>query len=74
MLGHASAAMTLDVYAGLAGSQVTDENLAPTMIYVVFWVGLVPVSLLFGDVFRLLNPWRALARATRWIADRLSGG
>lgn len=36
-------------------------NPAPTWIYVWFWVGLVPVSLLLGDVYRRLNPLRTVA-------------
>ncbi len=35
-------------------------NPAPWTVYVVFWVGLVPLSLLFGPVWRLLNPLRAV--------------
>jgi hypothetical protein len=61
------------VYAGLAGVQDAFGNLAPTMIYVLFWVGLVVLSVLFGNVFRLLSPWRAIARAVSWTARRLSG-
>ena len=53
------------VWSGFAGVQSPDANLAPTFVYVEFWVGLVVVSLLFGDVFRLFNPWRALGRAFR---------
>jgi hypothetical protein len=66
------ALFALVVYAGFAGSQSTPNNLAPTFIYVLFWVGLVPLSLLFGDVFHALNPWRALARGAAWIGQRLS--
>ena len=51
------------VYAGFAGSQEATANLLPTWIYVIFWVGLAFASVLFGDVFRAFNPWRALARA-----------
>jgi hypothetical protein len=61
------------VYAGLAGSETPTANLAPTFVYVLFWVGLVVVSLLFGDVFRLLSPWRAVARGAAWIASRAGG-
>ena len=32
-------------------------------VCVLFWVGLVPLSVLFGDVFRAFNPWRAIGRA-----------
>jgi hypothetical protein len=30
------------------------------LIYVVFWIGMVPLSMLFGPVWRLLNPLRTL--------------
>jgi hypothetical protein len=60
------------VYAGLRGAQDAQDNLAPTIIYVHFWVGLAVLSVLFGDVFKALNPWRAIARFIAWIANRVS--
>jgi hypothetical protein len=57
------------VYSGLAGSSTATSNFTPTFVYVIFWVGLVPASVLFGDVFRAFNPWRALARATAFVAE-----
>ncbi|MGH2978139.1 MAG: fenitrothion hydrolase, partial [Solirubrobacterales bacterium] len=65
--------LALTVYAGLAGVQSPQANFAPTFIYVVFWVGLVPASILLGDVFRAFNPWRALARAAGWVSARVAG-
>jgi hypothetical protein len=59
------------VYSGFAGTQESARNLAPTAIYVIFWVGLVVASLLLGDVFRAFNPWRSAARAVSWTAQRL---
>ena len=67
------ALLALVVYAGLAGSQVETANIAPTFVYVVFWIGLVPLSLLLGDVFAALNPWRAIGRAAGWVAARAGG-
>jgi len=61
-------------YAGLAGTSSQQDNLAPTAVYVGFWVGVPFLSLLIGDWFRLFNPWRAIGRATGWLAGRLSGG
>jgi hypothetical protein len=59
----------LVVYSGLAGAQVPSANFSVTFIYVIFWVGLPVASVLFGDVFRIFNPWRSvgrlLARAVR---------
>ncbi len=60
------------VYAGIAGTDAQSQNLAPTAVYVGFWIGIPFLSLLFGNVFGLFNPWRALGRATGWIAARIS--
>jgi hypothetical protein len=51
---------------------VTDpfRNLAPTWIYIVFWLGLPLLSVLFGNVWRALSPWRALADAYVWVRER----
>jgi hypothetical protein len=68
------ALFVLVVYAGIAGAQLVTANLAPTWIYVVFWVGLALASVLFGDAFRPFNPWRALARASAWVAQRVRRG
>jgi hypothetical protein len=58
------------VYCGLAGAQAQTANLLPTFVYVLFWVGLVVLSVLFGDLFAAFNPWRAAARAVAWLAAR----
>ena len=60
----------LAVWAGLFGTDTQSQNLAPTAVYVGFWVGIPFLSLLFGDVFRLFSPWRALGRLTGWVAGR----
>ncbi|MEA2400365.1 MAG: hypothetical protein QOK00_768 [Thermoleophilaceae bacterium] len=62
------------IYSGLRGTQSPAANFAPTFVYVVFWIGLVPVSVLFGDVFRAFNPWRAVGRAVGWAAGRVARG
>jgi len=53
------------LYAAFAGTEVPTANLAPTAVYVAFWVGVPVASVLLGDVFALFSPWRALYR---WIA------
>jgi hypothetical protein len=58
----------LVIYTGLEGVQSPTANFAPTFIYVAFWLGLVPLSVLFGDVFRAFNPWRAVGRGVAWAA------
>lgn len=54
------------VYAGYAGSQDAASNVLPTWIFVVFWIGIPILSTLLGDVFRPVNPWRAIGRAAGW--------
>jgi hypothetical protein len=65
--------LLVTAWAGFAGTENERNNLAPTMIYVVFWVGVPFASLLLGDIWRLLSPWRALGRATGWVARQLGG-
>jgi hypothetical protein len=67
------ALLLLAAYAGLAGTDNERDNLAPWLVYVAFWVGVPCVSLFAGDVWRLLSPWRAIGRATGWIASRRGG-
>ena len=49
----------------VAGPGETSRNLAPWAVYVTFWVGLVPASLLLGPVWRVLNPLRLVHRGLR---------
>jgi hypothetical protein len=58
-LGLLLAAVTVLVAALGPGDGA--HNPAPTWVYVWFWVGLVPASLLLGPVWRLLNPLRTLS-------------
>jgi hypothetical protein len=62
------------IYAGLRGTQSSTANFAPTFVYVIFWLALIPVSVLFGDVFKAFNPWRAIGRSVGWVASRVAGG
>jgi hypothetical protein len=57
--------------AALVGEPSVGANLAPTFVFVIFWVGLVPVVVLFGNVWRVLNPWRAAADGVAWLAGTL---
>lgn len=56
--------------SALFGTSEPRENLAPTWIYVIFWLGLPFLSLLFGNVWRALSPWRAIADAFVWLWEK----
>jgi hypothetical protein len=69
----AVALLAMTVWSGLVGVQTPEDNFAPTFVYVLFWVGLVPLSIVFGDVFRAFNPWRAIGRAAEFALRQLTG-
>ncbi len=62
------AALAVLLVAAVGPAPAT-SNFAPTWVYVWFWVGLVPASLLLGPVWKALNPLRALS----WIEARMTG-
>ena len=68
------ALLGLVIYAGYSGVQTATANFAPTFIYVTFWIGVVGLSVLFGDVYRAFNPWRACGRAVAWVAQTAARG
>lgn len=59
-------------YAGLAAVFGQDLVINPFfgMFYVLLWVGLVPLSLVFGPVVKALSPWRTITEALA----KLTGG
>ena len=67
------AMLVLVVYSGLAGVDAPDRNFSVTFVFVTFWLGLVAASILFGDVFRAFNPWRAIARAVSAVFRLVAG-
>jgi hypothetical protein len=61
------------ILAGLFGNQNPYRNIAPTFVWVIFWVGLTFVSALIGDLWALINPWRTLFAAMEWFWRRCGG-
>ena len=58
----------LVVVSALAGTTDTATNLAPTFVWVAFWVALPLATVVVGDLYTALDPWRAIARAAAWAA------
>jgi hypothetical protein len=56
----ASGMLLLVIVVGLFGNQDPIRNIAPVMIWIIGWVGLAFLSVLLGDVWRLVNPWNAV--------------
>jgi hypothetical protein len=57
----------LTVTAGFCGSQDPYRNIAPTLVWIIWWVGLAIFSAFVGDLWAVVNPWRSLFDG----ADRL---
>jgi len=62
------------IAAGFLGNQNPYQNIAPTLIWVIGWVGLAYVSAFAGDLWRVINPWRTLFSAVECCYRKLSGG
>jgi hypothetical protein len=60
------------IAAGLFGFQSPFKNIAPVMVWVVWWVGLSILSALVVNLWPALNPWTAIydavARLGRWAS------
>lgn len=70
--GALSAALFVFLWLGaLVGRDDSGVNFTPTFVYVFFWIGMPMVSALFGNVWRVLDPWRAIAEGAGWVAGRL---
>jgi hypothetical protein len=50
------------LYAGFRGISDPTQNFSIVFAFYTFWLGLVLLSVLLGDIFRAFNPWRALGR------------
>jgi hypothetical protein len=70
----ALALFAITVFAAFAGIAEPMMNLAPTMVWIVWWVGLSLVVACIGDIWPLLDPWATLFdaadAAARWLGWR----
>ena len=65
VLGGLGLAFTVWVaIAGIFGPAKSSQNALPATFYVLLWVGLVALSVIFGPVWKLISPVRALYSGT----------
>ena len=62
------------VLAGLLGAQSVIYNLAPTFVWILWWVGLSFFTAFVGNVWPLLSPWTILFDWTDALARRFGNG
>ncbi|WP_432889341.1 hypothetical protein ACQPYH_10020 [Kribbella sp. CA-245084] len=64
------AAFALLLGAAWFGDPEPSRNPAPTWLYVWIWVGIIPLSLVCGPIWRLANPLRTIAGLVRRTSYR----
>src|SRR5712691_3652888 len=66
--------LVLILIAGFGGSQDPYRNIAPTLVWIIWWVGLAILSAFAGDLWALINPWRTLFDGADRLYRRVAGG
>jgi len=69
----AAGVFILTVTAGFCGSQDPYRNIAPTLVWIIWWVGLAIFSAFVGDLWAVINPWRSLFDGADRLYRTLSG-
>jgi hypothetical protein len=60
----------LIILSGQIGEQDAASNFAPVFIWVIWWVGLAYVAAFIGNVWDLVNPWRAIYEGLMFLLPR----
>ena len=62
--------LLLVIAASLFGSDNPLTNLSPTFVWIIWWVGMGYIAALFGNLWMLINPWKALYEWAEWLLKR----
>ena len=62
------------VVSAFAGTTDSDTNLAPTFVWVAFWVAVPLATVVFGDFYTAFDPWRTIARVAGAVSRALGRG
>jgi len=69
----AVAMLVLIVVAGSIGDQMPTSNIAPTAIWIGWWVGFSYLSAFGGDIWAVVNPWSTIFEGFERLASRDGG-
>ncbi len=67
------ALLGVSIYSGIHGTEAPDRNFAITFLFVTAWLGFPLFSVIFGNVFKPFNPWRAIGRACGGAFEAFAG-
>ena len=48
------------VVSGFVGISVPRHNISPVLVWIIWWVGVAYISALIGNVWTVINPWKAI--------------
>jgi hypothetical protein len=65
------ALFVVTIIAGLIGNQNPYRNIAPTLVWIIWWVGFAYVSAIIGDLWALVSPWRTVFDLADWAYRQL---
>jgi hypothetical protein len=68
----ALALFALTIVAGLVGRQDPYRNIAPTLVWIIVWVGLAYVSAFVADLWAVINPWRTAFEGLAALSARIA--
>ena len=66
----AVAVLLLVLVAGFVGTSDPNRSIAPTLIWIVWWVGFSYIAMLVGNLWPLINPWRTIFDGVQRWRDR----
>src|SRR5262245_8498131 len=69
----ALAAFIVTIVAGFRGDQNPYRNIAPTIVWIIGWVGLAYVSAFVGNIWAVINPWRTIFESIETIYQGITG-
>jgi hypothetical protein len=61
------AVFIITIVAGFRGQDDPYRNIAPTMVWVIWWVGLAYVCAFVGNLWALINPWSTIFESVETI-------
>jgi hypothetical protein len=67
----AAGLFVVTVTAGFIGDQNPYRNIAPTMVWIIVWVGVAYVSAFVGNLWTVINPWGTIFDAAAWMHRRV---
>lgn len=59
------------VLAGFWGNANPYQNIAPTLVWIIGWVGLAYLSAFIGNLWVTVNPWRTVFDFAEWFYGRM---